>query len=98
MEVHESTTPYTTTTSGARTITFLKNITKGTEYTMAFTTGYTSSRKAYSVIKIGSTARTLLHTYTTESVYTRYGAYGAADSGDYGAETRFRDTKLCRTN
>ena len=98
LEINETTTPYTTTNGGSRTRTFLRNIKRGQEYTMTFRSGYNSSNKAYTIIRIGGTSKKLNHTFTTEKVVTRYGAYGTADSGDIGARLRFRDTKFCRTN
>jgi len=98
LEIHESTTPYTTTNRGSRTKTFLRNIKRGQEYTMTFRSGYNSSNKAYTIIRIGGTSKKLNHTFTTEQVVTRYGAYETGDSGDTGARLRFRDTKFCRTN
>lgn len=101
LEVHESTTPYTTTTGGGRTRTFFRNVTKGEEYTMEYTTGYDVNRNAFSIIKVfknsaDSETTTLNHTYTTESVYTRYGAYGANDTNDQTAKLKFRNTSFCR--
>lgn len=102
LEVHESTTPYTTTTGGARTRTFFRNVIKGTEYTMDYTTGYNETNDAFSIITVfrdpaDSESDTLMHTYTTEDVVTRYGAYGTGDFNDVTAELRFRDAKFCRS-
>lgn len=103
LEVHESTTPYTTTTGGARTRTFFRNVTRGTEYTMEYTTGYDASNNAFSIITVAGNASdtqtaTLMHTFTTESVVTRYGAYGTGDFNDVTAELWFRDVTFCRSN
>lgn len=103
LEIHESTTPYTTETRGARTITFFRNVFKNQEYFMRMKSGYDSNQKAFTSIRVfGSATDTeqvrLNHTYTTEDVVTRYGAYGAADSGDVSVEIRFRDTQFCRSN
>ncbi|MDP5229616.1 MAG: hypothetical protein NWQ38_04430 [Cellulophaga sp.] len=103
LTIHESTTPYTTTTGGARTRTFFRNITKGKEYTMEAISGYNTNQEAFTTITIfststDSTTRTLNHTFTSERVTTRYGAYGASDSGDTTAKISFRDAEFCRTN
>ncbi|WP_158841615.1 hypothetical protein [Polaribacter sp. L3A8] len=99
---HESTTPYTTTNSGARTVTFFRQVTKGLEYDLTFKTGYNSAGNAYTAIRVwrgeSSKYKNLNHTYSTTGVYVRYGAYGANDTGDRTATVRMKNVSFCREN
>jgi hypothetical protein len=104
-ETHESTTPFTNVSSGNRTITFFRNLTQGIRYTLTYKTGYTDSNSqlAQSTITItggGNTkSETLNHTYTSENVTTRYGAYEACDvCNDDRFQIRIRNVQLCREN
>lgn len=101
--ISQSVEPYTTNSSGRRVQTLLITIDKNKEYTLELTTGYNSSQNVVSSVKIFSSSTdsksmNLSHAYSGEHLGIRYGAYEAADSGDTGAEVRFRDVKLCRTN
>ncbi len=104
-ETHESTTPFTNLNRGVRTRTFFRNITQGVSYNLAYQTGYDNSSDmlAESTITIsggGSTqSKTLEHTYTSESVTTRYGAYEACDvCDDDQFQIRIRNVQFCRNN
>ena len=101
LHVHESTIPFTSQNRGVRTITFLRNIKKGVEYNLTYRTGYNESNNAFSTIRVfrgaDSQSMNLNHSYTSESVTTRYGAYEASDSGtDRSVSIRIRNTNFCR--
>lgn len=103
LESHESTSPYTTQNRGARTKKFFRNITQGIPYKLTYKTGYNNSNKAVSSLVVsggGNTiSKTFRHTYTTESVVSRYGAYEACDTcSDDEFQIRIKNTKLCRAN
>lgn len=102
LEVHESTTPFTNVSRGNRTRTFFRQITQGVEYNLSYETGYEDG-DAFSKIRVyrgnDSRSRTLNHTYTSEAVVTRYGAYEACDvCEDDMVQIRIRNTQLCRSN
>jgi hypothetical protein len=103
LEVHESTTPFTSTNRGTRTITRLRNVTQGVQYNLSYRTGYDENRNAESRISVsggGNTrSRNLQHNYTTERITTRYGAYEACDvCSDDEFQIRIKNTQFCRTN
>lgn len=103
LHVHESTTPFTTTNRGTRTITFFRSIRKGVEYNLTYRTGYDANNKAFSALRVyrGNNSKYMKfnHNYTTENVGTRYGAYGASDSGrDRSVSLRIKNTRFCRLN
>ena len=52
LELHESTVPFTTSMRGERTRTFFRNIDKGVEYNIEYTTGYDASSDAYTTVKV----------------------------------------------
>lgn len=103
LESHESTTPYTSQNRGARTKKFFRNITQGVPYKLTYKTGYNNSNKAESRLVVsggGNTkSETFRHSFTTESVVSRYGAYEACDScSDDEFQIRIKNTELCREN
>jgi len=103
LHVHESTTPFTTTNRGTRTITFFRSIRKGVEYNLTYRTGYNANNQAFSAIRVyrgnDSKFMNFNHNYTSESVTTRYGAYEASDSGsDRSVSLRIKNTRFCRLN
>lgn len=103
LELHESTVPFTTANRGERTRTFFRNIDKGIEYNIEYTTGYDLSNDAYTKVTVFRTTQdtetaVLRHTYTTEDVNTRYGAYETSDSNDLTATIKYRDTRFCRVS
>lgn len=103
LELHESTVPFTTTIRGERTRTFSRNIDKGVEYNMEYTTGYDDPNNAYTIVTVfrtnqDSKTAVLRHTFTTENVNTRYGAYETSDYNDLTATIKYRDTRICRVS
>lgn len=103
LETHESTVPFTNLNSGSRTITRLRNVTQGVSYNLSYKTGYNSNEEAESTITVSGGGNTrssrLAHTYTSQSVTTRYGAYEACDvCDDDRFQIRIRNVELCRSN
>lgn len=102
LQTHESTKPFTTEGRGERTRVTLGNITQGVEYNLSYETGYDNDKNAFSIITISLGDKILLtstlnHTYTTEAVTTRYGAYEACDvCEDDQFQIRIRNVSLCR--
>lgn len=106
LEIHTTTNPYTTTTDGGRSediTTFPTIYNFNQEYTFRYETGYDSNQRQFSRIKIGgSSLYQINHTYTTDAVYTRYGAYGTGDVSsshlerDLVSTVYFRDIRFCR--
>lgn len=103
--VSETIDPFVPGSRGTRTDTTMRSITRGVEYRLAYTTGYDNRQVSFTRITITRAnnpsdrrSMTLNHRFTTDRKGLRYGAYEAASSGDTGAEIRFRNVQLCRTN
>lgn len=105
LSISQTVVPFTTTQRGERINRHFRNITKGVLYRLTVTTGFDANRRAYtrySVARVNDTSdkksTTINHTFTTGELTLRYGAYETADSGDVGAEVRFANTQICRSN
>jgi hypothetical protein len=96
LETHVTINPYTTDTGGARDRQEFKTLNYNQDYDFIYETGYDDSGVAFSRIKVGDTEKYITHNHTTERVYSRYGAYGASDTGDVTAHVEFKDISLCR--
>lgn len=105
LSVSQTIVPFTSNLRGTRIDKHFRNITKGVLYRLTVKTGYDKNRRAvttYTVARVSDTSdkrrMVVNHTFTTQKMSLRYGAYETADKGDVGAEIRFANTELCRTN
>lgn len=96
LETHTTINPYTSDTGGARDVKDFTTLNYNQDYDFVYETGYDADGTAFSKITIGNTEVFIEHNHTTEDVVTRYGAYGASDSGDVTVHVEFKDIDLCR--
>ena len=106
LEIHTTTAPYTSSSNGIRNediTTFPTIYNFSQDYTFKYETGYDANQRQFSRIKIGgSPLYQINHTYTTDAVYTRYGAYGTGDVSsshlerDLVSTVYFKDINFCR--